>query len=393
MQERMLFLSAASHQIVDLEGEIRTGRFLDILRGKYEIDHLVYGNSLRELSETGGPALTVYKERGAVTSRRAKLRSLYKLRHYSYRSNAGKDMRATLTELCRLNKYSHVFISHSLFGNCIDRVRNLIPNATIITDTYRFRVSNLLGEANKKRGIGKPYRILNAALVRREERNLLNKTDLLLATSEWDALSFKSLSFTDACKVHVVPHFIDIHPYEFAEPVLKENSIVLYCNMNTSLGKQAALLFFYKIYSRIKAKVPDVHCYIVGREVPSEVTALVKEDESITIIGPVESVTEYIRRAKAVIAPLTDNSGSRLRVLESWALRTPVVSSTKGSEGLNCEHNRDILLASTAADTADNVAALLQDSELGVIMADRAHQTLLKHYEANTVRAKILSLV
>lgn len=393
MRERMLFLSAKNHQSEDLEGDIRTGRFLEILREKYEIDHLDYGNSSWEMSVTGEDVLPAQKKRGVVTSRRAKLRSLYKLRHYTYRSHAGKDIRGTLTELCRTNNYSHVFISHSLLRNCIDMIRHLIPEAAIITDAYRFRGGMSVVEAVGKRGITKPYHKLNAVLVRREERNLLNKTGLLLTTSEWDALSFKSLSFADASKVHVVPHFIDMHQYQFAEPVQKENSIVLHWNMNTSLGKHIALLFFHKIYSRIKAKVPDVRCYVIGCEVPPEVADLANEDESIIITRPLESAAEYIRRAKAVIAPLMDDCGARMRVLESWALRTPVVSSNEGSEGLNCEHNRNILLASSEADTADNVVSLLQDSELGAIIADRAHQTLLKYYEANSVRAKILSLV
>lgn len=393
MRERMLFLSAKNHQTQDPEGDIRTGRFLEILQEKYEIDHLVYRNSSRELSVTGGSQFTAYKERGAVTSRRTKLRSLYKLRDYAYRSSAGKDMRDNLTELCRSNTYSHVFISHSLLQNCIDIIRHLLPEATIITDAYRFKGGMSIGEAVGKRVLINPYQKLNAALVRRDERNLLNKTGLLLATSEWDALSFKSLSFADASKVHVVPHFIDMHQYEYTEPVPKENSIVLYWDMNTSPGKQVALLFFHKIYSRIKAKVPDVRCYIVCREVPPEVAELGKEDNSINITGPLENASEYIRKAKAVIAPLLDNCGARMSVLESWALRTPVVSSTKGSEGLNCEHNRNILLASTAKDAVDHIVTLLQDSGLGSLIADRAHQTLLKHYEANSVRAKILSLV
>ncbi|MRN56230.1 glycosyltransferase family 4 protein [Paenibacillus monticola] len=397
MRERMLFLSAKNHQTEDLEGDIRTGRFLEILQEKYEIDHLTYWNSSKELSVTSGPAFTMYKERRAeaVASQRTKLRSLYKLRDYTYRSNPGKDMRDTLTGLCRSNKYSHVFISHSLIQNCMDIIRHLIPKAIIITDAYRSMDGRGVGETMGKRRISRPYHKLNAVLVRREERNLLNKTGLLLATSEWDALSFKSLSFADACKVHVVPHFIDIHQYQYRdrEPVFKENSIVLYWNMNTRPGKQVALLFFREIYSRIKMKVPDVRCYIVGREVPTEVAEQAEEDESIIITGPVEGAAEYIRRSKAVFAPLLDNYEARNKVLESWALRTPVVSSTKGSEGLNCKHNHNILLANTAMDAVDNIVTLLKDSGLGTIIADRAHQTLLKHYEANSVRAKILSLV
>lgn len=393
MRERMLFLSAQIPNIDDLEGEVRTASILEILRGKFNIDLLTYGDSNKKLSVSDGTALKIHNIDSGFGSRRSVLGPLHKLRSYSYLSNADKDMRGTITQLCRSYEYQHVFISHSLLGKCIDIVRQLLPKASIITDTYRFEGKKLSGKEFGKPGNKSPYSKLNAALVRRNKRRLMNKTGVLLATSEWDALSFKSLSFADARKVHVVPHFINLNEYVYSEPAMKENSIILHWNMNTLQGLKVTQWFYKKVYPLIKEQVPNIKCNIICKEVHPEIINLVKVDESVVINGSSDQAMEYIRRAKVVFAPLVEGSGDCINILESWALNTPVVTSSKVSERLACEHNRNIMLANNSVDIAASIVTLLKNHELGTIIAERAYQTLLKHNEINKVKDKILSLV
>lgn len=393
MRERMLFLSAQNTYTDDLEGEIRTGSILEILQSKFNIDLLIYGKADKELSLNDGIGLRVHNVESGFASRRPVLGPLNKLRKYSFLSNADKDMRATLTGLCRSNQYGHVFISHRLLGKSIDIIRQLLPKATIITDTYRFASEHSFVSKSANPGISNPYYKLSAALVRRNKRRLMNKTGLLLATSEWDALSFKSLSFADARKVHIIPHFIKLSEYVYTEPVSKDNSMVLHLNVNTTHGVKIAQGFFGKVYTLIKEQIPDIRCYIVSRDVHPEVVALLAGDESVEITGVLNPAAEVIRRAKVVVAPLLEASGDCMNILESWALRTPVVTTPQVCERLSCKHNRNVILADSSVDIAASVVTLLKDPELGVIIAERAYQTLLKYNEVNNVKDKILSLV
>lgn len=394
MRERMLFLSAQNQSAEDLEGEMRTGSILEILLGKFDIDLLTCTSAHKDMSTNNGTALTVHYINGSSSSWKSMLNPLHKFRNFTNRSHTDKDMKSTIMELCRSNNYRHVFISHSLLGNCIDMVRNLLPKASVITDTYRFESGLAAGKEMGKPSSSNPYHKLNEALVRRNKRRLMNKTGVLLATSEWDALSFKSLSFADARKVHVVPHFIKMNEYDaFTEPVAKENSMVLYWNMNTRQGIKAAHNFFKKSYPLIKEQVPDIKCYITSQAVHTEVLALIREDASVVITGHLKPSADYIRRAKAVLVPILEGGEVSRNILESWALKTPVVTSSTICERLNCEHNRNILLANTSVDVVASVITLLKNPEMATIIADRAHRTLLKDYEVNYVKNKILSLV
>ncbi|MHA6533580.1 glycosyltransferase family 4 protein [Paenibacillus sp. BAC0078] len=393
MRKRMLFLSARNQCGENLGDELRTENFLNILLEKFDIDLLEYCHCEQELLTGSVPALTVHRVNRISTPGGPLLRTLNRLRSGTDPADAGKHLRTRIKELCGLHTYSHVFISHRLLANCIDMVASLLPGAVIITDAQRTLRRPAGREGIGKRGIKQHYHKINAARVRRDELKLVNKTGLLLTASEWDALSFKALSFADAGKVHVIPPFVNLQEYQYSEPARKENGIVLHWNMHTVKGKNAGLLFYRKIYPLIQAEIPDCKCYIMGADVHPELLELAKADSSVVIAQEVGLAADYIRRSKAVIASLREGYGELMQILEAWALRTPVVTSPKGAEQLICENGRNILLADTAEGIADHVVKLLQTPELGSIIAERAYRTLLKHYELKKVKAKVLSLV
>ena len=47
------------------------------------------------------------------------------------------------------------------------------------------------------------------------------------------------------------------------------------------------------------------------------------------------------------MVPLAVGGGSRLKILEAMAAGVPVVSTTLGAEGLEVEHDKNILIADT----------------------------------------------
>lgn len=394
MREKLLFISAENPFPQDSGGKLRTGNILNIILAKYDVDLLTYRNSrVSPAMDTAGSALTIHEVDCTVSYRKAMLRSLYKRRNCSYMSHVDLDMSSKIRELCNHTDYHHVFISHSLLGYCIDIVTRILPQAVIISDAHNFESGLSMQLAEKKKGLAKVYFTMNAWWTKQDELKLLKRTDLLLTTSEQDGLSFKELSPKNADKVHVIPNFIRMDNYRYDKCATKEEWIILPGNMNYFPNVNAATYFYEEIYPLIKAEIPGIKWYIVGRDVHPDVAALAEKDNSIVITGYVDSVADYIRRSKVVIAPLREGSGTRLKILEAWALKTPVVSSTKGAEGLIYNHAGDIFIADDPLSFAESVVTLMQDRDRGVMMADRAHQTMLAHYEAESVRDKLLSLV
>ena len=93
------------------------------------------------------------------------------------------------------------------------------------------------------------------------------------------------------------------------------------------------------------------------------------------------------------IAPIWQGGGTRLKILESMALRTPVVSTSKGAEGLAVTAGTDILLADTADAFATAVIDLLHNQTHRQHLAQAAYELVANHYDWPVIMPHFLDLV
>ena len=76
-------------------------------------------------------------------------------------------------------------------------------------------------------------------------------------------------------------------------------------------------------------------------------------------LGPRDDLLGEIARSRAAIVPLWHGGGTRLKCLEAMAVRTPVVTTSKGCEGI--DHGGCFLVADTAAAFKAALLTLLRD--------------------------------
>lgn len=139
---------------------------------------------------------------------------------------------------------------------------------------------------------------------------------------------------------------------------------VIFCGaMDYSPNVDALRWFFDDIHARLRTLVPDVRILIVGKNPLPEVKAYASRP-GVTVTGGVPDVRPYYRQAWMQMVPLRIGGGTRLKIVESLAVGTPVVSTTIGAQGLDLEHNTNVLLADDAAAFAAEIARACQDSGL-----------------------------
>jgi glycosyltransferase involved in cell wall biosynthesis len=93
------------------------------------------------------------------------------------------------------------------------------------------------------------------------------------------------------------------------------------------------------------------------------------------------------------LAPLRNGGGTRLKILESMALGTPVVATSKAAEGLQARDAEHLLIADTARDFAQAVLSLLRESELARNIAENALKLVQNRYDWRGVLSHFMSLV
>ena len=84
----------------------------------------------------------------------------------------------------------------------------------------------------------------------------------------------------------------------------------------------------------------------------------------VTLTGRVPDIATELAAADVVVAPVRYGSGTRVKILEAFAHRIPVASTTFGAEGLDTADGVHLLLADGAEALAAACARLLEDIDL-----------------------------
>jgi glycosyltransferase involved in cell wall biosynthesis len=85
--------------------------------------------------------------------------------------------------------------------------------------------------------------------------------------------------------------------------------------------------------------------------------------EGVHATGLIEDIRPQVREAAVYVCPLRVGGGTRLKILDAWAMGKAVVSTTVGAEGLGAAAGRELELADDAPSFAQKVIELLGDSE------------------------------
>jgi glycosyltransferase involved in cell wall biosynthesis len=93
------------------------------------------------------------------------------------------------------------------------------------------------------------------------------------------------------------------------------------------------------------------------------------------------------------VVPLRKGGGTRLKVLEALALGTPVVSTSKGIEGLELEDGRHVLVADSAADFAAATERLLGQPALRARLSAAGREAVRERYDWRTIGGRLNDLV
>jgi glycosyltransferase involved in cell wall biosynthesis len=113
----------------------------------------------------------------------------------------------------------------------------------------------------------------------------------------------------------------------------------------------------------------------------------------VELTGHLDDVRATVAGSWACVVPLRKGGGTRVKILEAMALGTPVVSTTKGAEGLDVRDGVHLLLADTAADFAAQTVRLLGSRPLRDALAVAARRLVEERYEWRTIGARLCEVI
>lgn len=193
-------------------------------------------------------------------------------------------------------------------------------------------------------------------------RSTLNAFDACTVVSEQEQTRVKEVA-PGYRAIGVIPNGVDVR-YNRGSFGAPEPDTLVYAGALTYGPNFDAVDFFVReVLPLIQAERPEVKLFVTGRTEGVPIGAL-RQNPAVHFTGYLDDIRPRIAQSWASIVPLRVGGGTRLKILESLALGTPVVSTAKGAEGLDLRPDREILVADDPAGLAAAILRLLQDRPL-----------------------------
>jgi glycosyltransferase involved in cell wall biosynthesis len=143
-------------------------------------------------------------------------------------------------------------------------------------------------------------------------------------------------------KISVIPNCVNIRDYDAAcrapEPgdtTVKERQVLFVGTLSYQPNMDAVRL----ICKDIAPQCPDCVFIIVGINPPK-----IPYPHNVKRTGYLPDVRPVLAGADICIAPICSGSGTRLKILEYMAMGKPVISTSKGAEGIDYTHGLNIVI-------------------------------------------------
>ncbi len=271
--------------------------------------------------------------------------------------------------------YLRQTMQHAINRNCAMQHYDVVLYESVLIAEYRLprSIAVIIDQHNlefeirlrtfqqEKRLARKWYNWFEGHLLKRIEIERCRRANALLVTSERERIVLQEL--LPASTIHVVPNGVDtvvFRPFPTAQEV--PNRVVFTGAMDYYPNVNAACHFARHCWPHIKANIPDATWQIVGKHPQPEVVKLAFLP-GVEVTGTVPDTRPYLASASVAIAPLYIGSGTRLKILEAFAMQKAVVSTHLGCEGLTVDTNRHLLIEDEPAAFAEAVIHLLRQQQ------------------------------
>ena len=386
---RLLFLAQILPHPPDGGVKIRTYHVLRLLAREFEVDALCFHRrSAREDSAAIEESVEALREHAAlveafeIPQERSRtrllwdhLRSVLRRRPYTYFSYESSSFLSRLRELLKSESYDLVHVD----SLDLSRYLSELPDRPVVCGHH-----NVESELLRRRGDSASfpplrwYFRLQADLLEREEDRWCPRVALNVTVSDRDRQTLEER--VPGAEVLVAPNGVDTETFRPAGGEEGTESGLVFVGGCTWFPNRDALEYFSaEILPLLRRQRPDLTVRWVGRA-DRETRARYRAEHGIEMTGYVDDIRPHMRAAACYVVPLRVGGGTRLKILDAWAMGMAVVSTSQGCEGLRAEDGENILIRDSAEGFARAVERVLDDPALRRRLGRRARETTEEVY-------------
>jgi polysaccharide biosynthesis protein PslH len=375
---RILFLSRWYPYPIDNGAKIRIFYLLKYLAEQHDVDLLAFSDEPVDAKRREA-LLSYCREVRVFPYKKFQPTNLKALTGYfskvprAYLDTYSPQVDVAVRHLAQKHRYDVVIASQidmALYGL-------LVPDAVKIFE--EIEITTIYDRYHKQTGKLARFRAgLTWRKLSRFIDYLLGQYQAGTVVSENEAELVRSV-LTNDHPIAVIPNGFEVDQH-IGQGVIKEPYSMIYSGaLSYSANFDAVAYFLAEIFPRIRREYPQAKLYVTGKldGVPVET---LPQQEGVEFTGYVEDIQAKVAGSKVCVVPLRVGGGTRLKVLEALALGTPIVSTSKGIEGLEVSDGEELLVSDDPQGFAHAVGRLFDDDELYEKLAHYGRTLVEAHY-------------
>lgn len=233
------------------------------------------------------------------------------------------------------------------------------------------------------KGLKSWYIKLQTARLKQFEINQLQMADAWLPISIEDAAVLKSLVHPNK-PLYVAPTGIEV----------KKRNVHTNCKDLLFIGsldwepnRMGLDWFFSEVWPLLLQSHDSIQITLIGRGAQSYASSMLQ----CTGLDYVPDLSVFYETHRVVIIPILHGGGMRIKLLEAMAYGMPVVTTSKGNQGVNAQANKHLCIADSALDFFNAITLLLTDSETRMQLEHAAQLWIASEFNQTQIMQGVYS--
>jgi len=231
---------------------------------------------------------------------------------------------------------------------------------------------------NERQPLRRLYYLQEAWRVRGYERHTAPQFAAHITCSDLDAERLRAIA--PRARVITIPNGVDTDYFRPTGKVATRRSLVFVGSLNWYPNVSAVEFLLREIWPPLKRAAPDLTLDLVGSAPPAAIRALAAALPDVTVHGFVDDVRPFMEQALLYVCPIRDGGGTKLKLLDAFAMEKCVVAHPIACEGIAVLPGKEVELAESAAAFVAAIQELLAQPERRVSLGRAARELVLARY-------------
>jgi len=232
------------------------------------------------------------------------------------------------------------------------------------------------------------------------EKALIKGFDHTLAVSEADRKSFTDLFSNEDDssvnhKISVIPIGIDTDHLSTShyQGGKKKYTLLTIGSLNYPPNADGIRWFIREVFPKVISQLPEVFLWVIGKNPPEDFYEIERHyPNNLKVTGYVEDLTPYFLESSLAIIPVKVGGGMRVRILECFAKKIPVITTTVGIEGIDAKKGQEVFIEDDPDQFAQKTVEILENELLQNNLIENAWKLVRQKYDWSVVLKKINSI-